>query len=54
MFLNPVINGYIPYTALKDGSVNLYDIFVLNELIKYKDDYDAFTQDEYEKRRPKK
>ena len=33
--LNPVMKGYISYADLKNGTVNLYDMFVLNELINY-------------------
>jgi len=36
-FLNPVIEGYISYSDLKNGTLNLYDIFVLNEVINYKE-----------------
>jgi hypothetical protein len=50
MFLNPVINGYIPYTALKDGNMTIYDIFILNELILYKNDYDNLSRKEFERR----
>jgi hypothetical protein len=35
--LNPVIEGYISYSDLKNGTLNLYDIFVLNEVINYKE-----------------
>jgi hypothetical protein len=49
MFLNPVIAGYITYKELKDGSMNLYDIFILNELIKYKSDFEALTEIEFER-----
>ncbi|MBQ2176737.1 MAG: hypothetical protein II453_17395 [Alphaproteobacteria bacterium] len=35
--MNPVIEGYISYSDLKNGTLNLYDIFVLNEVINYKE-----------------
>ena len=36
-FMNPVIEGYISYSDLKNGTVTLYDIFVLNQVIDYKE-----------------
>lgn len=36
--LNPVDAGLIPYTALKDGSVDLYDIALLNDHLAVKAD----------------
>lgn len=36
-FMNPVIEGYISYSDLKDGTINLFDIYVLNEVIEYKE-----------------
>ncbi|HAX5019769.1 TPA: hypothetical protein JZG19_000082 [Escherichia coli] len=38
--LNPVDAGLIPYTALKDGSVDLYDIALLNDHLAVKADMD--------------
>lgn len=32
-----MIEGYISYSDLKNGTLNLYDIFVLNEVIRYKE-----------------
>lgn len=34
--LNPVLEGLIGYADLKNGTLNLYDLFVMNELIIYK------------------
>jgi hypothetical protein len=31
--LAPVVAGYIPYTALKDGSVSLWDLALMNEAV---------------------
>jgi len=31
--LNPVLEGLISYADLKNGTLNLYDLFVMNELI---------------------
>jgi hypothetical protein len=53
MFLNPVINGYITYADLKNGSICLYDIFILNELQNYKTDYDDLIRKEYYRRSKK-
>jgi hypothetical protein len=49
MFLNPVINGFMTYGNLKDGSINLYDLFVLNELIAYQSDFDKIYRIESER-----
>ena len=35
-FLNPVLEGYISYADLTNGSLTLYDIYVLNRIIDYK------------------
>ena len=34
--MNPVLEGYISYSDLKDGTINLYDVHVLNQVIAYK------------------
>jgi hypothetical protein len=34
--MNPVIEGYISYSDLKNGTLNLYDLYLLNEVIEYK------------------
>lgn len=34
-FISPVEKGYIKYNQLFDGSLTLYDIHVLNEMIEY-------------------
>jgi hypothetical protein len=31
--MNPVIEGYISYSDLKNGTLNLYDIYLLNQVI---------------------
>ena len=31
--MNPVLEGYISYGDLKNGTLNLYDIYVLNKVI---------------------
>ncbi|MDU1195629.1 MAG: NTP pyrophosphohydrolase [Kluyvera ascorbata] len=36
--LDPVDAGYIPYSALKDGSVDLCDIALMNDLLAVKAD----------------
>jgi hypothetical protein len=35
--MNPVIEGYISYSDLKNGTVTLYDVYVLNQVIEYKE-----------------
>ena len=42
LFLNPVMEGLISYADLKNGTINLYDLFIMNELLEYK----AKTQSE--------
>ena len=34
--MNPVIEGYISYSDLKNGTLTLYDVYVLNQFIDYK------------------
>lgn len=36
-FMNPVVEGYISYSDLKNGTINLYDLYVLNQVIEYKE-----------------
>lgn len=31
--MNPVIEGYISYSDLKNGTLNLYDLYLLNRVI---------------------
>lgn len=31
--MNPVIEGYISYSDLKNGTLNLYDVYLLNRVI---------------------
>lgn len=31
--MNPVIEGYISYSDLKNGTLNLYDVYLLNQII---------------------
>lgn len=35
--LNPVAAGLIGYADLKNGSVNLYDLYIMNEMLNYKE-----------------
>lgn len=35
-FLNPVAAGLISYSDLKSGNINLYDLYVMNEMLDYK------------------
>ncbi|ARF49164.1 MULTISPECIES: DUF6889 family protein [Erwiniaceae] len=39
--MDPVDAGYIPYTALKDGSVDLADIARMNDWLGLKHDNEA-------------
>lgn len=34
--MNPVIEGYIKYSDLKNGSLNLYDLYILNKVLERK------------------
>ena len=34
-FMNPVIAGMISYSDLKNGTVNLYDLYIMNESLDY-------------------
>lgn len=36
--MGPVIEGYISYSDLKNGSINLYDLYILNELMNKKNE----------------
>lgn len=36
--MGPVIEGYISYSDLKNGTLNLYDLFVLNEIMNKKNE----------------
>jgi hypothetical protein len=31
--MNPVLEGYISYSDLKNGTLNLYDVYLLNKVI---------------------
>lgn len=33
--LNPVIKGYISYSDLKNGTLTLWDLFLMNDMIDY-------------------
>lgn len=35
-FLNPVAEGLISYADLKNGTINLYDLYIMNEMLDYK------------------
>jgi hypothetical protein len=41
LFMRPVVEGFISYADLSNGGLTLYDIFVLNEFITYRADYDS-------------
>lgn len=49
-FLNPIIKGYIKYNQLFDGSITIYDLFLLNHLIEYIDEYDIAIKQYYEEK----
>ena len=34
--MNPVIEGYISYSDLKNGTLNLYDLYLLNKVLERK------------------
>lgn len=34
--MNPVIEGYISYSDLKNGNLNLYDLYLLNQVLERK------------------
>lgn len=34
--MNPVIEGYISYSDLKNGNLNLYDLYLLNKVLERK------------------
>ena len=34
--MSPVIEGYISYSDLKNGTINLYDLYVLNKVLERK------------------
>lgn len=34
--MNPVLEGYISYSDLKNGTLNLYDLYILNKSIEKK------------------
>ncbi len=37
--MNPVMKGYISYSDLKNGTLNLYDLYILNEAIESENKY---------------
>ncbi len=51
LFLNPVLEGLISYSDLKNGTINLYDLFVMNELLEYKAKRAAADLRELERKR---
>ena len=42
--MNPVIEGYISYSDLKNGTLNLYDLYLLNQVIDKK--IEVMTEEE--------
>jgi len=49
-FISPVEKGYIKYNQLFDGSLTLYDIYILNEMIEYLADVQRNIKELAEKR----
>lgn len=43
----PVIEGYIKYEQLFDGSITIYDIDLINHLISYKTDLTNISEKYY-------
>lgn len=43
----PIIEGYIRYEQLFDGSITIYDIDLLNHLISYKSDIASISESYY-------
>ena len=54
-FLLPIMEGYIRYEQLFDGSITIYDIDLINHLISYKSDVrsvlDKYYKEKLEKRK---
>ena len=46
-FMNPVIAGMISYSDLKNGTVNLYDLYIMNESL----DYENKVKEEFARKR---
>jgi hypothetical protein len=46
-FLLPVVEGYIRYEQLFDGSITIYDIELINHLISYKADVNLISNRYY-------
>ena len=40
LFMLPVNAGYIKYSDLSNGSLTMFDIFIMNDFINYKSDYE--------------
>jgi hypothetical protein len=51
LFLVPIMRGMIRYEQLKDGSINLYDILLMNHIINYKDAVENTVNKYYAERR---
>lgn len=50
--MGPVIAGVISYKELKDGSLNYFDICVINEALEYKSEYqETLTKIKFPKRK---
>jgi hypothetical protein len=46
LFMSPIKEKFITYDKLLDGSITLFDIYTMNELICYSIDFDKNLQDE--------
>ena len=38
--MNPVIAGYISYSDVVNGNLNLFDFFIMNKVLQYKNKYE--------------
>ena len=45
------MEGLISYSDLKNGTINLYDLYIMNELLEYKDKRMAEQRRELERKR---
>jgi hypothetical protein len=43
MFMKPVNAGFIRYSDLSNGSITLFDVFVMNEFLQYKNEYEELV-----------
>lgn len=52
-FLLPIMEGYIRYEQLFDGSITIYDLGVINHLISYKADIKTISEKYYKEKTEK-